>query len=63
MRKINSVWMFVACLTTLVFSCSSSEPAPDPELVASTEQLALSKDGETKSFYVKANTAWQLSSS
>jgi endoglucanase len=63
MRKINSVWMFVACLTTLVFSCSSSEPAPDPELVASTEQLTLSKDGETKSFYVKANTAWQLSSS
>ncbi len=64
MRKPGHTCTFILYLTTLLFSsCSKDDPAPAPELVVSTEQLAFSKDGETKSFHVKSNIAWQLSSS
>ncbi|WP_073135484.1 cellulase family glycosylhydrolase [Chryseolinea serpens] len=62
MKKIHAAWMFMVCLLALVLSCASSDPDPAAELVISTDQLELSKDGETKSFHIKANTDWTLSS-
>ncbi len=57
------MWAFIVCLTTISFvSCSKNDPIPAPELVISTEQLVLSNDGETKSFHVRSNTSWQVSS-
>jgi len=62
MKKIHAAWMFMVCLLALVLSCASSDPDPAAELVISTAQLELSKDGETKSFHIKANTDWTLAS-
>jgi endoglucanase len=62
MRKIVYLWTII--LTTLCFaSCGKEEMTPQPELVLSTEELTVGKDGETVSFYVKSNTDWTLSSS
>src|SRR5690606_38072711 len=44
-------------------SCSENDSEPATELVISTEQLVVSKNGETKSFHIKSNTSWQVSSS
>lgn len=64
MRKISFVVGFVLTLSILVFqSCSKNDPAPDPELTVSTEQLTIAKEGETKSFHIKSNVPWTISSS
>jgi endoglucanase len=63
MKKFRSAWAVVLCLTTFCFiSCSKEDPIPDPELVISVEQISFSNAGETKSFHIKANTSWQVSS-
>jgi endoglucanase len=64
MKKIDLLLSIILSLIIMTFnSCSKDEPAPTPELVISTDQLVISSNGETKSFYVKSNTSWELSSS
>lgn len=55
--------LVVSVLAFFLTSCEKDDPAPDADLVVSTQQLVLSKNGETKPFHVKSNTAWQVSSS
>lgn len=65
MRKIDFAILLFALSTMVVWlsSCDKAEPAPDPELVVSVESLAIPKNGAIKSFHIKSNIPWQLTSS
>ncbi len=65
MKKWLSSWLFsVGCSVLFLVSCSKDkDSAIAPELIVSTEKLTFSNAGETKTFHVKSNTAWSLSSS
>lgn len=44
-------------------SCKGDDPAPEPDIVLSTEALSFSNAGETKLFHIKSNRAWEVVSS
>jgi endoglucanase len=64
MRKFTNVWIIIL-LTTICFaaSCGKDEPAPTPELIVSTTELTMDKNGGTGFFHIKSNTPWTVSSS
>ncbi len=67
MNKVSRLLFFVLCLVLVISvvasSCSGEDPAPDPELILSTETLVFSNSGETKFFHLKSNQDWKLTSS
>lgn len=58
---------FILCCTGIfaatLSSCTGDDPAPDPELVVSTETLSFSNAGGAKFFHIKANQKWEVTSS
>lgn len=53
-------WLLI--ITTTV-SCKDDDPAPEPELILSVETLLFSNTNETKTFHIKANLGWEVTSS
>lgn len=59
MKHLGFFAIYFCLITTFLVSCSKSEGgSPSPELIVSTESMAYSNQGETKSFHVKSNVAW-----
>ncbi|SEN44272.1 endoglucanase [bacterium A37T11] len=61
MKKIRYITPFLLCCFMVAFlglSCSKKEPAPDPELITSVQELKLANDGETKAIHIKSNLNW-----
>jgi endoglucanase len=54
--RLALLFFFSLCLS----SCSKDEPAPDPELTLSTDQISVSKEGEIKTLHVKSNMNWVM---
>ncbi len=60
----NLILLVLATVLLSTFSsCGKEDPAPDPMLSLSTNSMAFSFAGETKSFNINANQAWSVSSS
>ncbi|PRD50709.1 DNA mismatch repair protein [Sphingobacterium gobiense] len=50
-------------LVVLLFSCSKSATQRTPELVISTEKISFSAIGDARTFHVKSNVSWSVTSS
>ncbi len=59
MRRFDFIRIFlIACI---LFSCSETEPTPDPELVISTDALVFPVGGSPQFFHIKSNNSWVVS--
>ncbi len=63
MEKILKILFFCVSLIAMSYSCSKDEPAEEPEMIVSVEELKFSKVSEAKSMYVKSNVPWSAVSS
>lgn len=56
--------LLISILTTIgLISCSDDDEKQDPELIVSTESINFTKDASVKTFHIKANHAWTITSS
>ncbi len=60
-KKYFSLWLIL--LLTALFSCSSSDPEVQPELIVAKEELTLAKGSCTTMLDIKSNVDWTATSS
>ncbi|PRD45037.1 cellulase family glycosylhydrolase [Sphingobacterium haloxyli] len=60
MKYVTILWKV---LVLLLFSCSKSATQRTPELVVSTEKISFSAIGDVRTFHVKSNVSWSVTSS
>lgn len=61
LKKHFSLWLIL--LLTALFSCSSSDPEVQPELIVAKEELTLAKGSGTTMLDIKSNVDWIATSS
>ncbi|MCW3786593.1 cellulase family glycosylhydrolase [Plebeiibacterium sediminum] len=61
--KINHLISSFLIALLVLLSCSNESSKVEPELVVSTNELNIDKEGVIQSFYVKSNLDWTISSS
>ena len=61
LKKYFSLWLIL--LLTALFSCSSSDPEVQPELIVAKEELTLAKGSGTTMLDIKSNVDWIATSS
>nr|WP_320037038.1 cellulase family glycosylhydrolase [uncultured Bacteroides sp.] len=61
LKKILSLWLIL--LLTALYSCSSSDPEVQPELIVAKEELTLAKGNGTTTLDIKSNVDWTATSS
>ena len=61
LKKHFSLWLIL--LLTALFSCSSSDPEVQPELIVAKEELTLAKGSGTTILAIKSNVEWTATSS
>ncbi len=61
LKKYFSFWLIL--LLTALYSCSSSDPEVQPELIVAKEELTLAKGSGTTMLAIKTNVNWTATSS
>ncbi|SHF12230.1 endoglucanase [Bacteroides luti] len=61
LKKYFSLWLIL--LLTALYSCSSSDPEVQPELIVAKEELTLAKGSGTTMLAIKTNVNWTATSS
>mgnify|MGYP001401642853 CR=1 FL=1 len=61
LKKYFSLWLIL--LLTALYSCSSSDPDVQPELIVAKEELTLAKGSGTTMLAIKTNVNWTATSS